>query len=143
MCRSFVLRRQPSRRLGRPRRGEHRQARRPRNAAHPQRGEAAATANGRDVIQPHDLPITKGLQECIHTWKRLDAEIDLQPILDCLAARPPLDLARSDETDAELPRIVSGVSVALARAFTIIERDLKKPQSRHWEQATGLFNLLL
>ncbi len=27
------------------------------------RGEAAATANGRDVIQPHDLPITKGLQD--------------------------------------------------------------------------------
>jgi hypothetical protein len=27
------------------------------------RGEAAAKANGRDVVQPHDLPITKGLQE--------------------------------------------------------------------------------
>jgi hypothetical protein len=27
------------------------------------RGEAAAKANGRDIIQPFDLPITKGLQE--------------------------------------------------------------------------------
>ena len=107
------------------------------------RGEAAATANGRDVIQPHDLPITKGLQECIHAWKRLDAEIDLQPTLDDLAARPALDLACSDETDAELPRIFGGVSVALARAFTIIEPDLKNPQTRHWEEAMGVFNLLL
>jgi hypothetical protein len=54
------------------------------------RGEAAATANGRDVIEPHDLPITKGLQECIHTWKRLDAEIDLQPTLDSITVRPAL-----------------------------------------------------
>jgi hypothetical protein len=107
------------------------------------RGEAAATANGRDVIQPHDLPITKGLQECIHAWKRLDAEIDLQPTFDDLATRPPLDLACSDETNAELPRIIGGVSVALARAFRIIEPDLKNPQTRHWEQAMGVFNLLL
>jgi hypothetical protein len=69
------------------------------------RGEATATANGRDVIQPQDLPITKGLQECLHTWKRLEAEIDLKPTLDSLTARPPLDLACSAETDAELPRI--------------------------------------
>jgi hypothetical protein len=30
------------------------------------RGQANAKANGRDVIQPWDLPITKGLQESIH-----------------------------------------------------------------------------
>jgi hypothetical protein len=35
------------------------------------------------------------------------------------------------------------VSVALARTFTIIEPDLKNPQTRHWEQAMGIFNLLL
>lgn len=107
------------------------------------RGGAAATANGRDIIEPHDLPITKGLQECIHAWKRLDAEIGLQPILDYLAARPPLHLACSDETDTELPRLFGGLSVALARAFTIIQPGLKNPQTRHWEQAMGLFNLLL
>ena len=35
------------------------------------------------------------------------------------------------------------MSVALARAFTIIEPALKNPQSRHYEQAMGPFNLLL
>jgi hypothetical protein len=107
------------------------------------RGEAAASANGRDIIQPYDLPITKGVQECVHEFKRINAEIDLQPILDYLAARPPLDLAYSDETEAELPRIFGGVSVGLARTFKIIEPDLKNPQTRHWEQAMGIFNLLL
>lgn len=107
------------------------------------RGEAAARANGRDIIQPHDLPITKGLQECVHLSKRIDAEIHLQPILDYLAARPPLDLACSDETEAELPRIAGGVSVGLARTFKILDPDLKNPQAKHWEQAVAIFNLLL
>jgi hypothetical protein len=107
------------------------------------RGKAAATANGRDIIQPYDLPMTKGLEERIHEFKRMNAEIGLEPILDYLAARPPLDLAYSDETEAELPRIVGGVSVGLARTFKIIDPDLKNPQTRHWEQAIGIFNLLL
>jgi hypothetical protein len=107
------------------------------------RGGAAAKANGRDIIQPYDLPITKGLQECVHEFKRINAEIDLQSVLDYLAARPPLDLAYSDETEAELPRIFGGVSVGLAKTFKIIEPDLKNPQTKHWEQAMGIFNLLL
>jgi hypothetical protein len=107
------------------------------------RGGAAAKANGRDVILPFDLPITKGLQECIHDFKRIDAEIDLHSILDDLASRPPLDFAVSNETDAELPRIFGGVSVALARTFKVIEPGLKNPQTRHWDEAMSIFNLLL
>jgi hypothetical protein len=107
------------------------------------RGEAAAKANGRDIIYPHDLPITKGVQECIHEFKRITRDLDLRPVLERLTARPPLDLGVSDETDAELPCILGGVSVGLARTFKIIEPDLKNPQTRHWEQAMGIFNLLL
>jgi hypothetical protein len=109
------------------------------------RGEAVAKANGRDIIERHDLPITKGLQECIHALKRInaDAEMNLQPILDDLAARPPLDMACSTETDAELPRIFGGLSVGLAKTFRIIDPDLKNPQTKHWEQAMSIFNLLL
>jgi hypothetical protein len=107
------------------------------------RGEAAAKANGRDIIQPYDLPITKGMQERIHEFKRINTQIDLQPILDALAARPPLDLVYSDETEAELPRVFGGMSVGLARTFKILDPNLKNPQTRHWEQAMGIFNLLL
>jgi hypothetical protein len=35
------------------------------------RGQATAKANGRDVIDPHDLRITKGRQECIHLSRSL------------------------------------------------------------------------
>jgi hypothetical protein len=106
------------------------------------RGQAIAKANGRDIIMPADLPITKGLQECIHAFKKIDAEIELKPVLDSIAAKP-LDIAYSDATEAELPAIAGGLGVALARSFKIIEPGLKNPQTPHWERAFQLFDLLL
>ena len=35
------------------------------------RGQAAAKANDRLIIEPFDLPITKGLQERIHEFRKL------------------------------------------------------------------------
>ena len=107
------------------------------------RAEATAKANGRDVIAPFDLPITKGLQESIHEFRKLDEEIELQPILDGLMALPPLDLALGVETEARLPEIAGGLSIALARAFRIIDPNAKNPQSEQWERSFRIFDLLL
>jgi hypothetical protein len=107
------------------------------------RGKAAATENGRDIIQPSDLPITKGLEERIHEFRELDEEIELGSILEYIARLPPLDVTYSDETEARLPGVVGGLSVALARTFTIVEPGLKNPQTRHWERAFQIFDLLL
>jgi hypothetical protein len=107
------------------------------------RGNATAAANGRDIIQPSDLPITKGLQESIQVFRHLDEEIELRPILDRLAARPPLDRAYSDETEQQFPRIVGGLSVALARSFKILDPELKNPQAEHWQKSMQIFDLLL
>lgn len=107
------------------------------------RGEAAAKANGRDTIEPFDLPITKGLQECIHAFREIDEEIELQPILDRLAARPPLELAYSDETEARLPAIAGGLSVALARSFKVIDPHQKRPHGEQWYRAVQLFDIVL
>ena len=38
------------------------------------RAEAAAKANGRGIIEPFDLPITKGLQESIHEFRKIDEQ---------------------------------------------------------------------
>jgi hypothetical protein len=107
------------------------------------RGQATAKANGRDIIEPFDVPITKGLQERIHDFRNIDEEIELKPILDYMTRRPPLDLTYSKETEAQLPDIVGGLSVALARIFKIIDPDLKNPQTRQWERAFSIFDLLL
>jgi hypothetical protein len=107
------------------------------------RGEATAKANGRDLILPCDLPITKGLQERMHEFRRLDEELELQPILEQLARHPPLDLDYADDTKARFPSIIGGLSVALARSFKIIEPGLKNPRTEHWQRCFDLFDLLL
>jgi hypothetical protein len=107
------------------------------------RGQATAKANARDVIEPHDLPITKGLQESIHAYKALNEDIDLQDVLEQLTRLPVLDMAYSDETRAKLPEIAGGLTVALARSFKIVDPALKNPMSQDWDRAFKLFDLLL
>ena len=107
------------------------------------RSQATAKANGRDIIEPFDLPITKGLQESMHAFRDIDEEIELKPILEYITAQPPLDLTYSVETEAELPSIVGGLSMALARTFKSIDPELKNPQTMQWERAFSIFNLLL
>jgi hypothetical protein len=107
------------------------------------RGEAIAKSNDRDIIQPNDLPITKGLQECIHAFRNINEEISLSAILDQLTKHPPLDLDYSDETRAQLPEIAGGLGVALARSFNIFDKDVKNPLPQHWDKAFRMFDLLL
>jgi hypothetical protein len=107
------------------------------------RAVAIAKANGRDVILPCDVPITKGLQERMHEFRALNQDTDIRPILDEMAKRPPLELEYSDQLEAALPDIAGALSVALARSFSLIDPDLKNPQAVHWERAFNLFDLLL
>jgi hypothetical protein len=106
-------------------------------------GRAAARANGRDVIEPWDLPITKGLQETIHDFRGMDEAAEVRPMLEEIVTIPPQELAYSEETEGRLPEIAGGLSLALARAFKIIEPRLKNPQTKHWERAYRVFDLLL
>lgn len=61
-------------------------------------GQATAKANSRDIIEPWDLSITKGLQESVREFEKMDEEVELRPILEQLAALPPLDFGYSEET---------------------------------------------
>src|ERR1700691_450113 len=91
----------------------------------------------------YDLLITKGLQESIHSFERLEEDIEIQPILEQLAARPPLDKALADDTAARLSPIFGGISVALARTFKLIDADVKAVHSEEWERAFSFFRLLI
>ena len=105
------------------------------------RGEAMAKANQRDVIEPIDLPITKGLQECIQHFTTFDA--DARPILERVTEWPPLDLSMSDATTERLSDIAGGIGVALARVFKAMDPDLKNPQAVHWQRGYEVFAVLL
>ncbi len=107
-------------------------------------GQAVASANNRDIVEPWDLPITKGLQESIHAFEKLDVDIGLEPLLDKTVPRPAdLDRPYSAETETRLPSIAGGLSVALARSFKIIDPNLKNPMTEHWERAFQIFDQLL
>jgi hypothetical protein len=106
-------------------------------------GQATAKANVRDVIEPWDLPITKGLQESIHAYERIEEEVELQPLLESLAARPPLDATLDEETENRLPAIFGGISVALARTFKEIDPEIKAVHTVEWERAFRVFRLLV
>jgi hypothetical protein len=106
-------------------------------------GQANARANDHDLIQPHDLPVTKGLQETIHQFRKMDEGIELEPILEHLATLPPLDIPAGDEVTDQLPLIAGGLCLALARTFKIVDPKLKNPATKHWDQAFSLFDLLL
>jgi Domain of unknown function (DUF1931) len=88
-------------------------------------GQVTAKANTRDIIEPWDLPVTKGLQERTHAFERLEEEIELRSVLESLAARPPLDYALSEDTQARLTLLFGGISVALARTFKLIDAEAR------------------
>jgi len=108
------------------------------------RGVAVAKANGRDIIQPNDLPITKGLQEHIQQFEDIDEDVELQPIRDELIRHPPSTwITAPRPRPGSFPSIVGGIGVALACSFKIIEPGLKNPMTEHWERSYRIFDLLL
>lgn len=105
--------------------------------------EARAKADDRDVIESRDLPITKGLQESIHRFKRLELGAEVRPMLEQIATRPQLDLAVAVDVDEVLPEVAGGVSLALGHTLRIIDPTIRNPATEHWERAIRIFDLLL
>jgi hypothetical protein len=105
--------------------------------------KAVAKANARDVIEPADLPITNGLQQCMREFRKMDDDIEVAHLLEQLLARPALDVTISGETEAKLPAVAGGLSVALARTFKIVDPDVKNPDSEDWDRVFRIFELLL
>jgi hypothetical protein len=105
--------------------------------------EHAAKANDRIRVEPWDLPITNGLQQNIQAFEKLDVDIGLEPILARAVPEPQIDLGYSDETEARLPTIAGGLSLALARCFKIIDPQIKHPSPEQWERAFQIFDLLV
>ena len=105
--------------------------------------QAAAKASDRDVVLLHDLPITKGLQECVHRFEKLEGASELEPLLADIAAIPPVRRVLSDEVTSRVPLVVGGLSLALARTLRIVAPTQSNPRTAEWAQAFAIFNLLL
>jgi hypothetical protein len=102
----------------------------------------AAKWNARDVIAPQDLPITKGVQERMREFDKLDEADEIREVLRLEIRRPPADVTFSEETEQLLPELFGGLGIALARSFRIIDPKLTNPATEHWERAFDLFRLV-
>ena len=105
-------------------------------------GRDSARWNDRDVIAPQDLPITKGLQERMREFGKLESADDLRQWLGQTLRRPPDDVTFGEETEGVLTEVFGGLSIALARSFRIVDPDVKSPGSQDWERVYSVFRLL-
>jgi len=106
-------------------------------------GRDAATWNGRDVIAPQDLPITKGLQERMREFARMDEAAELRTWLQGSLRRPPDEVTFGEDTEDTLVEVFGGISVALARSFRLLDEQVKNPTAAHWDRAFEMFRLLV
>ncbi|NHU48196.1 DUF1931 family protein [Rhodococcus sp. A14] len=105
--------------------------------------QASAAAHGRYTIEPADLPITTGLQASIRRYRTLDIPLDLDRILDQLAAHRPLDRILATDTLARVPDLVGGLTVTLARTFAAAYPGRIHPHATDWEAIGAVANLYL
>jgi len=105
--------------------------------------ERNAKYNGRDVIYEPDVPVTKGLQETIQEFEKMDVALRLEPVLDHLAGLPPMDLEVSEDVRKLLPKLAGALVVAAARVLKALDPGLKNPQTEHWERMEEVFDQLI
>ncbi|WP_241524324.1 DUF1931 family protein [Mycobacterium paraense] len=104
-------------------------------------GRDAAKWNGRDVIVPQDLPITKGVQERMREFAKLDEAEEVRDLLRQVVRRPPADVTFSEDTEQMLLELFGGLGIALARSFRLIDPALENPSTQHWDRACDFFRL--
>ncbi|HUO40780.1 MAG TPA: DUF1931 family protein [Mycobacterium sp.] len=99
--------------------------------------------NGRDVIAPQDLPITRGLQERMREFDKVDQADEIRDLLRREVRVPPADVTFNDETEQLLPELFGGLSVALAKSFRAIDATSTHAFTEHWERAFRVLGLVL
>jgi hypothetical protein len=106
-------------------------------------GRNSAKSNGRDVIAAQDLPITKGVQERMREFDKLEEAVEIRELLRQAIRQPPSDVTFADDAEQLLPELFGGLSIALARAFGVVDATVSNPSTEHWNRVFTLFRLVL
>jgi hypothetical protein len=105
-------------------------------------GRNSATWNRRDVVVAQDLPITKGVQERMREFDKLEEAQEIRELLRQVVRQPPADVTVADETEELLPELFGALSIALARSFRVVDPTVTKPSPEHWNRVFTLFRLV-
>jgi hypothetical protein len=105
-------------------------------------GRNSAKWNGRDVIVPQDLPITKGVQERMREFDKLQEAEEIRELLRQAVRTPPSDVTFAEDTEQLLPELFGGLSIALAQSFRVMDPKVSSPSTEHWDRVFTLFRLV-
>ena len=105
-------------------------------------GRNSAKWNGRDVVVAQDLPITKGVQERMREFDKLEEAEEIRELLRQAVRQPPGDVTFAEDTERLLPELFGGLSIALARSFRVVDPKVSNPSTEHWDQVFTLFRLV-
>jgi hypothetical protein len=105
-------------------------------------GRNSAKWNGRDVVVAQDLPITKGVQERMREFDKLEEAEEIRELLRLAVRQPPGDVTFAEDTERLLPELFGGLSIALARSFRVVDPKVSNPSTEHWDRVFTLFRLL-
>jgi len=98
--------------------------------------------NGRDIIMEPDMPITKGFEESLREFKKLEEEVDLQDVLAYLEKIPPLKYPISAELEAKLPEYIGALMLIIARVLKEVGAE-RRPSVEDIERASRILDLTL
>jgi uncharacterized protein DUF1931 len=104
-------------------------------------GRNSAKWNGRDVIVAQDLPITKGIQERMREFDKLEEAEEIRELLSQVVRQPPAEVTFAEDAERLLPELFGGLSIALARAFRIVDAKVSNPSTEHWDRVFAIFRL--
>ena len=105
-------------------------------------GVEKAGYNGRDIIMEADMPVTKGFEQSLREFKKLEEEVDLQDVLAYLEKIPPLKYPISAELETKLPEYIGALMLIIARVLKKVGAE-KKPSVEDIERAGKILDLTL
>lgn len=107
------------------------------------RAEENAGYNNRDVVWFSDLPLTKAMNASMQRFVALEEALELQPILDNLAVRPPLKYELEVELEKRLPEIVGTLIYILAHIVKAFSSNDKTVSEEALHRAFSVLDLTI
>jgi len=105
--------------------------------------QLSTSMNGRDIIWESDLPITKGFQEAIVEFRKLEEELLIEDILEQMTHYPVMKYNLSPEVEDKLPEITGTMFVIMAKIMKNLNEESRQVTTELIEKSKEILDLTL
>ncbi|WP_457548658.1 DUF1931 family protein [Archaeoglobus sp.] len=104
-----------------------------------------AKAEGREMIMPRDLPLTKGFLNSMELFRKAieRQNVDVEPIKKFVLRELPVDAPLQDELIDELPIITGTLFVLIGRVIKALHPDVERVKDEHIDEAKRVLDYTL